>query len=187
MLRLVIIFATVLSLSGCSIMTLVENKRQPAGVIYNVDPQINWNSFKDGSIETWTIDGPLLQAVRFINAVADNESIYPTQNSKQKLPVFHSNMTATEIQEIVVDTWSALGAAGVESENLRPVTIGSLDGFRFEMKFLSGDGLEQDGLVVGMVSKEKLYLLMYTGDRSYYYSKYVRQVEDMILSIQTTI
>ena len=187
MFRILIVLATVLAMNGCAGITLVENKRQIVAGIYSVEPQINWNRLTEESIEIWTVDGPLLQSIRFFESVDDGESLFPNQDSKRKLPVFHDAMTATEIQELVIDTLAALGAVDIDADNLRPVKLGNLSGFRFELEYQTENGLEQDGLVAGATSNQKLYLILYTGDRSYYYSKYLQHVEAMIRSIQTTL
>ncbi len=187
MLRLLIVLAAVLAMNGCARITLVENTRQIVAGIFSVNPQINWNRLAEESIETWTVDGPLLQSIRFFESVDDGESLFPNLDSKRKLPVFHNTMAATEIQELVIDTLAALGAAGIDADNLRPARLGNLAGFRFELKYRTENGLEHDGLVAGVTSNKKLYLIMYTGERSYYYSKYLLNVEEMIRSIQTTL
>ena len=185
--RLVIIFAVLLSLTGCSTITLVENKQQTVAAILLVEPQLNWNRLMDGPVEVWTVDGTLLQALRFVAGVADGESIFPKRNSEQQLPVFRHDMVATEIQELVVDTVAALGAGDLSVSDLKPAAVGVESGFQFEMKFLSLDGLEQDGLVLGLVHSQKLHLIIYSGERSYYYPKYLPQVEQMLRTIRLAV
>jgi hypothetical protein len=79
---------------------------------------------------------------------------------------------------------ASLNAGTVEATDLRPAGFGSLSGFRFDFRFLSGEGLEREGMVLGTIHKEKLYLIVYTGARQYYYSTYKEEVERIFHSIE---
>jgi hypothetical protein len=103
-------------------------------------------------------------------------------------------MTANEVLEFVVDSMMApyqraligpsMLGTGVQTFHLRPFKFGSQPGFRFELTFLSEEGLEYDGFVVGAIKDEKLYLICYAGTREYYYPKYKDAAEQIIASIQ---
>ena len=80
-----------------------------------------------------------------------------------------------------------IGAAMVKSKNLRPAAFGKLPGFRFDLSFLSPEGLERDGIVVGTIHEDKLYLILYLGAREYYYPKYRDQVEELIASVSVKL
>ncbi len=175
----------VLLLSACTHYTLLEPQRYQVSEVYSVEPQIQWNHAKQGAVELWTVDGPLLQAVRLVNGVNEGDVLFPVFGQDKKLPQFRAGMSATEVQEFVVDSMTASGAADVSSSNLRPFQFGALPGFRFEMQFLSADGLEFEGIAAGATSEEKLYLILYTGTRSHYFDKYKSDVERMLQSIQT--
>lgn len=181
--RVATFFAMALILTGCAAYRLVEVRRVAIGDLYTVDPQISWSSSREGKIEMWTVDGPGLQGVRFVKGLEDGEVLFEG-NDKEKRPKFRKQMTPNEIMEFAVDSVSLLGAQKVEATNLRPEKFGDLQGFRFEMSFLSKEGLEEQGLVIGAVVEEKLYLIMYTGVRAYYYPKHEEHVEQIIQSIQ---
>lgn len=150
---------------------------------YTVDPQIAWNRTKHEGMEVWTVDGPLLSAVRFLDAREDGEPIFAPQPD-EKLPTFDKDMTAFEVQELVVDTMAAGGASMVEARDPRLWKFGTLSGFRFELSLLSGEGLECDAIVVGAVADERLYLVLYEGTRLYYFPKYRGYFEDIVASIR---
>ncbi len=193
-----ILLAMVLLLSACAHYTRVEPaKRDMAGGSYHVEPQITWNRATQGKVEIWTVDGPALAAVHFFNGIADGENLYPYYGKairKAKLPKFQDDMTANEVQEFVVDSMMApypqslvgpnMIGTNVQSFNLRPFTFGSQNGFRFQLTFLSKQGLEYEGFAVGTAKDQRLYLICYSGAREYYYPKYKNTAEQIIASIQ---
>lgn len=172
-------------LSGCVATgyTLIEPRRTAIGNLYTVEPQIAWSSLKRGKVELWTVDGPALEAIRFVSALSDGDGLFE-EKGKEKGPTFKREMTATEIMEFIVDSVAGSGAEKVEATGLRPQKFGNVEGLRFEMRFVTRRGLEGEGLVVGAVVQEKLYLVMYSGARAHYYPKYKDQVDRIIESIR---
>jgi hypothetical protein len=175
-------FALAIILTGCATYSLVEPRRTAIGDLYTVDPQIPWSSTQTGKVEVWTVDGPSLQAVRFVKGLDDGEALFGGKAGK-KSPKFTKAMAALEIMEFVVDSVTALGAQKVEAANLRPQRFGNVQGFRFDLRFASKAGLEEEGLVVGALAKERLHLIIYTGTRAHYFPKHKDHVERMIESI----
>ena len=199
--------AAVASLTACSHYTLVQSQRRAVGELYTVEPQRTWSRSKEGKVEVWTVDGPLLQAVRFINGLEDGQTLIDIGGKDPKMPRFRAHMTASEVQEFFVgsvksiaggtDTaliargWvpssgvraANINASTLEATNLRPAKFGELSGFRFDINFLSREGLERTGIVIGTVHQEKLYLIVYTGAREYYFPRYQEDVEQIIASI----
>ncbi|NIM28479.1 MAG: hypothetical protein GTO67_17285 [Gammaproteobacteria bacterium] len=172
-------------LSGCALPYFepLEPTRVEVAGSYTVDPQIKWSRGKTQHVEIWTVDGPLLESVRFFDARADGDPLL-VPGPDQTLPTFKKDMRASEVQEFVVDTLSASGASRVEASNLRPWDFGVLSGFRFELSYVNQDGLEYDAFAVGAISEEKLYLILYAGTRRYYYPKYRGFAEAIVASIQ---
>ncbi|MBI2080419.1 MAG: hypothetical protein HYT86_01640 [candidate division NC10 bacterium] len=93
-------------------------------------------------------------------------------------------MTPTEIMEFAVDSLAAAGLEKVQASGLRPERFGTAQGFRFEMTYLTRQGLEGQGTVVGAVVNERLHLIIYSGARAHYYPKYRDHVERLIQSIR---
>ncbi len=175
--------ALVLILTACAVYRLVEVRRVAIGDLYTVDPQIPWSSTSDGKMEIWTVDGPSLQAIRFVKGLEDDEVLFEGSD-EEKRPKFRKNMTPSEIMEFVVDSLTLVGAQKIEATNLRPEEFGNVQGFRFEMTFVSNEGLEEQGFVVGAVMNERLHLIIYTGTKAYYFPKYRDDVERIIRSIE---
>ncbi len=192
--RGIILLAIVFLLSACAHYTLVEPAKRDMGGGYSVEPQIAWNRSVQGKVEIWTIDGPSLAAVHFFNGIGYGQTLFPAYGKqKEKLPKFKKDMTPNEVLEFIVDSMMAPGlpspvgpnmkGTGAQTIHLRPFKFGNHPGFRFELSFLSQEGLEYDGFVVGTIKDDKLYLICYTGTRQYYYPKYKESVEKIIASI----
>lgn len=181
-------------LSACAYYQLVEPVKRDIGSRYRVEPQISWSMAIQGQIEIWTVDGPALEAIQFFNGIAEGQTLFPAYGKqKEKLPKFKKDMTPNDVMEFVVDSIMAPGfqspvgpnmkGTGARTIHLRPFKFGNHPGFRFELSFLSQEGLEYEGIVVGTIKDDKLYLICYTGTRQYYYPKYKEFVEQIIASI----
>ena len=194
--RGIILLAIVFLLSACAHYTLVEPAQRDMAGGYSVEPQTAWNRSVQGKVEIWTIDGPALAAVHFFNGIGEGQNLFPfygKSTRKAKLPKFNKNMTASEVQEFIVDSMMApyqktlvgpnMIGTGVQTFHLRPFKLGSHPGFRFELSFVSEEGLEYEGFVVGVIKDDKLFLICYSGTREYYYPKYKETAEQIISSI----
>lgn len=175
--------ALAMMLTGCATYSLVEPPRAVIGNLYTVDPQIPWSAAKVGKLELWTVDGPALEAIRFISGIGDGEALLEGRE-KEKQPKFRKSLTASEIMEFVIDSLALAGFEKIEPTGLRPEKFGDAQGFRFEMSFVTRQGLEEQGSVVGAVVKEKLHLIIYSGARAHYYPKNRDHVERIIQSIR---
>ena len=180
---------------ACAPYTVVEPTRTRIGKTYSVEPQIRWTSLREaGRTDLWTVDGPALEAVRFIKDVDDGESLLgraivgggpgSSQIAEDKQPRFRATMTPTEIVELVVDTWALLGASKIQATGLRPVKFGAADGFRFDLAFVSADGVEGLAIGAGVVIKNRLQLILYSGTRLHYFDKHRPAVDRLIESIR---
>lgn len=173
--------------TGCAThsFTLIQPGRTVVGDLYTVDSQIPWSAARAGKMELWTVDGPSLQSLRFVNGLADGETLFDgKRKDNKKIPTFRKNMTSSEIMELVADSVALQGLERVESAALRPYKFGNTQGFRFELSYVSSKSLEGQGAVVGAVVQERLYLIVYLGTRAYYYPKYKDHVERIVESIR---
>ena len=173
-----------LLLSACAQISMVEPKRHKIGDAFSVEAQIAWNRIPAEKTEVWTVDGPRLQAVRFFKGIKDQETLF-TSDKDAKLPVFRADMSANEVMEFVVDTYSRAGASQVAARGLRPADFGDAPGFRFEFGYVDGNGLEGDGIAGGAVIEERLYMIIYTGSRAHYFPKYKDDVDRLLQSVET--
>ncbi len=185
--RHLLIAFLLLALSACAQFSLVEAKKQKIGGAYTVDAQIAWNKSTEGKMELWTVDGPSLESIRFFKGLGDGDVLFKpkrTTKEKAKLPTFRAKMTPNDIMDLVSDSIARAGASDVQTAKLKPIDFGAVSGFRFDLTFLSSDGLEIDGMVAGAVIEEKLHLIIYTGARLHYFPKYKDHVEQLIGSVE---
>ena len=204
--RIIFTLALFFAVTGCAYYTLVNPERHSIGSLYTVETQIVWSKATEGHVESWTVDGPILQAVRFVNGLNDGDSLLKIKSKDAKLPRFRAYMTPSDVLEFFVASVKSVGggheaedialgritglrtasinAGTVKAFNLRPTNFGTLLGFRFDLRFLSKEGLEREGMVVGVILNKQLYLIVYTGAREYYYPKYKEEVEYIVSSIK---
>ena len=186
-----VLLVILLSASGCASYALIEPTRTRIGESYSVDPQIKWTSLREGGrTELWTVDGPALESLQFMKDVGDGQSLLgraifvdERQVPEEKQPRFRATMTPSDIVELVVDTWSLFGASKIRTTGLRPAKFGNADGFRFELAFVWADGVEGEATAVGVVIKQRLQLIVYSGTRLYYFGKYRLIVDRLVESI----
>jgi hypothetical protein len=181
--RLAVLSVITLFLAACTHYSLVEPKRVAVADAFSVEPQIAWSKDAADKHELWTVDGPLLQQLRFIKGLEDGDTL-TTAKDDQKLPPFDSKMSPLEIKDFIESSVAVADEMHLKSRSLRPVKFGTADGFRFEVSTTRKDGLELEGFVVGAVLKKKLYLIVYFGSRLYYFGKHKDDVERLVQSIQ---
>ena len=177
------LFILALLITACVRYSLVESEKVAIGDVYTVDAQIAWNRISEGKTEIWTVDGPLLQELRFIKGIDDGDALFRGGVGK-KLPPFKSKMTAIEIKELFETSLAQIGVARMRTLNLRPESFGPVAGFRFEFTYARKDGLEKQGFALGAVIDEKLHMIIYSGTRLHYYPKRKDDVERLIRSIR---
>lgn len=146
-------------------------------------PGIQWSELKQGDVRLWTVNSAELESIRFIGPIREGVPIMDIAKEEHETS-FRVDMTETELVEAIVDAFSLSGAQRVEAKNLRPAPFGSLEGFRFELEFMSERGLKKQGAVIGTVVDQSLYLIIYTGAAMHYFRMYLDEFEAIVDSIQ---
>jgi hypothetical protein len=82
-----------------------------------------------------------------------------------------------------VDTLARMGAKRVRSSGLRPAPFGSHSGFRFELEYNTGAGLEMSGMAAGAVVGDTLYLILFTAPSIHYLESRAPDVDGIIASV----
>jgi hypothetical protein len=181
--RRALALALALVLVGCARYTLVEPRTRTVADLYTVEPQIPWSATSEDQWETWTVDGPALEALRFLRGLPDGDPLIRPPGG-EKRPVFRKGMTPTEIAELVADSLAAVGAQKVRVLNLHPAPFGGVPGFRFDLDYSTQTGLAKKGTAAGAVVRDRLYLILYTGMAEHYYDKHRAAVERVIESVR---
>ena len=173
--------------AGCAQWTLVKAERVSVGDLYSVQPNSTWNRLVVGHTEVWTLDGGLLQEIRFIRSLEDRDKLMPNPGYSEKLkkmPSYKEGMTPIEVAEFVVASLSQAGLAKVATANLRPVKVGGKPAFRFDLTFALEKGLEKSGFAYGFNIEKKLHLILFTAARLHFFDRDSKKVEQLIGSIQ---
>ena len=181
--RLMSVLLFVLLLGGCaSAYEVVPPGRHQIENAYTVDSQISWSRITQERIELWTVDGPFLEGVRFYE-VGSGQSLIAQGEDEQRLQ-FEPKMRAGEVMEFVVDSLAVGGVHDIKTLNLRPAKFGVTPGFRFELQFLTPDGLLMKGMALYATIDDTLYLILYTAPAIYYFEKYEDTVEHIFNSVE---
>lgn len=205
--RMILLAMVLVWIGGCTHYTAVPAERRTIGDLYSVKSNVAWSQADEAGIQLWTIDGPLLEALRFVT-LSEGDTLFRTTDSDAKLPRFRAHMTPNEVVEFFVaslksvsggvDTHQlakgmvlpgqiragSINAASIDVKNLRPADFGKLPGFRFDFSFLSKEGLDRQGIAFGSIHQQKLLLMVYTGTREYYFGKHKQDVEAIFSSVE---
>jgi hypothetical protein len=179
--RLICVLLAAVAAGGCAAYRRIELHPTTIGDTLIVEPQIVWSGQSLGPWEMWTVDGSSLQQIRFLTGLRDGEAI-PVGIVDDKRPRFRKAMSPSELAELVVDWYIAVGLRNVQNANLRPAVLAGHQGFRFELTYSSPNGLDGRGLIVGTIMDERLYLIVYSGAAEYYFPKHLEHVEALIRS-----
>ncbi|NIR31297.1 MAG: hypothetical protein GWN84_18715 [Gammaproteobacteria bacterium] len=181
-----LVLAVAVVLPGCAYYALVEPGPREMGGFYRVDPQIAWSVRAQGKMEMWTVDGPLLQQLRFYQGLQPGRTLFVGRATDEETPRYEKGMRANDIADFVLASLEHAGATDVTLDTLRPAPFGDWSGFRFEFDYLNRDGLAYRGLGLGAVDGEdRLHLVLYLGTREHYFDRHREAVERLLASIET--
>ena len=183
--RSVALMAAAVLVAACAQFSLVGPGRVKMAGVYVVDTPVAWNRSSEGKSELWTVDGFQLQKLTFVNGLDDGDPLFGTKgDSAENMPSYDIAMTPLEVKELIETGLRVTGVHQLETYNFRPEMFGSIPGYRFEFSYALESGLENEGTVVGAKKDGRLYLIIYTGTRFYYYGKHKDDVERLIDSIR---
>jgi len=172
-------------LAGCTTFAPVPPaKKREIGGVFRVEPSALWSALKQDNSETWTINGFALESISFITKVGDGEAIAPRVQGKEA-PTFLADMNATDVVDLYEALLISRGMSQVEVQGLRPHEISGHDAFRFEYSGFDGGGLAKQGMVIGLIDKEKgLNLVIYEGAKEHYYASSLAAAESVLKSLE---
>jgi len=178
--------ALLLLAAGCvaSPVQLVEPKnRIIINKQYSVAPVVPWTSYSTVSDVTWTIDGPSLQSLVFVDGVKDGGPLF-AGTEKKNMPKYRQGMTSIEIKDLFISTLGRYNYHQLKVRKLRPAMVDGVRGFRFEFSGTTKGGLNKEGFAVGAVKNDTLYLIYYWGTELHYYDKHRRDAERIVASLK---
>ncbi len=164
-------------------MKLVDPGDRTFADRYTVTTDVSWNELKQDGTIVWTNDGFVLQTIRFYAGVKEGESLFKGDETDSPFPEFQSDMQPSEVLEFVADSLGVLGFQQVEPRRLLPEDFGGYEGFVFEMSMLNAEGLQVEAMAFASNRDGRLDLILYMGERSYYFPKYEDAVEGIFASV----
>lgn len=179
--------AALILLAGCNTYQLAAaGKPVTVANTFTLTPSRDWNKLDTGKIDTWTVDGPLLERVMVFKGIEETDPLFESQSADQDkdLPVFRASMTPFELRDLYVETMSRQLGVTLDTEGLRPARLGAYDGFRFDYSLTDENGARKRGFVVAAIEESRLFLLDYSAIALHYYEKRLPDVEALLGSAQ---
>jgi hypothetical protein len=177
-----------LLLHGCGGAPGLVRVDEPVRVqrIFEVRSPIEWARYRGYNFETWTVDGVALNRLLFVTNIRERHHVFGLGRATRWSPdgaFYRRDMNASELEEIIVDGLAELGAANVESSNLRPQSLGTLTGFRFDFRFQGVDGLIYQGTAIAVERRKFLNVVAYMAPAEYYYPRDREAVEALLRNL----
>ena len=135
-------------------------------------------------VESWTLNGPLLDDMTFVTALPDKKTLVRQRSTDDRqVPMFRSNMSVPEITSMLETAYRVrAGAIDFRTLSLTPRPFMGQPGFQFDYEHLDSDELWRKGRAVGAIINGRLYLIMLDAARSHYYPDALRDFEALVAS-----
>lgn len=151
-----------------------------------VTPTSAWNSIPLATSapaweESWTLNGPLLDAVSFVTGLPDGKSLVKQRRkADSQVAVFRADMSPTDLVSMVETAYRVGGVTVFEVDSVDPVPFAGGTGIRMRYHFSPGDGIGRKGHCVMRVVDGKLYLVKLEGVSSHYFAAAEPEFEAMV-------
>lgn len=182
--------AVLVLLAACSQVSLVPPGKTEIQGRFTVDNKTSWNRIAEGSRESWTKDGPLLQTLAFQVDIEEGENIFQREGAEDgpgskylNMPTYRKGMTEPEIGEMILASISQFGATNARSLGLNPAAFGGRSGFRMEIDYTDTDGLDKRMLVFGHNAGDRMHLIVYTAPNLHFFERDRPHVEEIVKSL----
>jgi hypothetical protein len=149
-------------------------------------PDGEWNrlSAREGKrVETWTIDGPLLNRVLFFGGIAPGQPLVQEADKKRApLPKVANNMLMTDIPALLESTYRARGDVNrMVIETQEPTTLAGQKAVRFTYTFVRGeDDVQRRGEGIGTLKAGELFLVVYEAPALHFFDKDVEKFRQLV-------
>lgn len=156
---------------------------------FRVTPSQAWNRAPKGARdiaeeENWTANGPALDNISFIGALADGKAIVKQrQKADQKVPIFRADMTPQDLTSMVESFYRIrTGAAVFEPTGVAPATLLGHPGLQFDYEYVGGDEVKRRGRTVGAIIDKHLYLIVLDGTKLHYFDAALPEFDRLVAS-----
>ena len=134
--------------------------------------------------ETWTLNGPNLDAVRFVAGVKEGEAIVKQKaKDDRQVPNFSSSMTPPELASMVESYYRIeLGAADYTTLAIAPTEFVGQTGMQIDYGYTGQDDVKRRGRTVLAVVGGELYMMSLLGAELHYYDAALSEFDAMVRS-----
>ncbi len=164
----------------------VETKTK-SGLI-SVSPTGDWNRFTGHPMkkgEVWSIDGPTLNELYFVSALAAGETLYKEYDKKNNpLPKLGASLQLTDVPEFFESSFRvAAGSSLFQVTGSEPAQFGGRPAIKFSFDYsVEGSPLVRKGIAIGSVVDNKLYLISFAAPSTYYFDRDRAKAEAIMAS-----
>ena len=177
-------------LAGClpTYKIVTPGEKQVAGKQLVVHPTIAWNQLPHSPNqtawdETWTRNGPLLDAVGFVGGLPDGETlIKQKKNADRRVPVFRADMSPQDLVSMMEASYRVRGITVFEIESVDPADFLGGKGLKVQYKYAPNDGIAKRGVCVARVVGDKLYAIKLEGVQSHYFAASIPEFNQLVES-----
>lgn len=185
---ILIALAAALSLTACQHYASIGPGAYDIHQKLLVDLDRTWNRQVEGPgrlcPESWTSNGPLLDALCIAPAIADGGTVL---SEGKDAPKFRSGMNPTDLLGIIQTGLSqTIKASDFVLVALQPATVAGYEGIRFEFKFGAGTAGEAEtdrhALGYAFEADKRLYLILFHAAEIHYFPMMMQGVEKIVAS-----
>ena len=185
--RILLVTIALVSLSACASISAVGPGPVEIGKSYRISTGEVWSKYppqsRTNTAATMTIDGTLLNTLSFVDGLKPGESIIYTSDRDKLIPKYRADMSASELVDFVLDSYSAQGLANGKMTDLRPEKFGTLDGYRFDFTGAYKSGLELSGTGKIAQQGDNLHIIIFYAPSEYYYGLRKDEVDGILASV----
>jgi len=186
--RTLVLGAVMAMLCGCANYSLIPaNQSVDVGNGVKATSEIAWAKQNSPNLSgtVWTADGVELDALMFFTGVAEGKPlIKPDAVRAKELRVYKADMIPDDVMELLSSNFGHIGYDQIKTANLRPAPFGAAQGFRFELEFLTKEGLQMKGKALGAQRGKTLDLILYMAPTEYYFERYTPTIEKVFGSVE---
>jgi hypothetical protein len=184
-----IALALPLFLAGCAGAELMTGgKPADLGDGVTVTPSTNWARVHAPGMDTfWTIDGMGLNELRYYTGIAPGKPIIDVSGMKNaEIGLYAANMLPNDIMDLLASNLAKAGNQEVHTANLAPAKFGAANGFRFDLNYLTKDGLKMRGEALIAQRGGKLDVLLFVAPDEYYFAHRQPDADQLFATVQAS-
>ncbi len=174
-------------LSGCAGADLVEaGKPADLGDGVSVIPTTAWARIHaPGMDPLLTIDGIGLNELHYYTGIAAGKPIFSVAGvSDKEAGLYSPDMLPNDVMDLLVGNLTKSGNQDVRASNLAPAKFGTSNGFKFDLAYVTANGLDMRGEVLALQHDKKLDLLLYVAPEEYYFAYREPAVQQLFTTVQ---